>query len=208
MSVSARSPSPASIAARSSSCSATSAACQSGCDRRLARSRRPTSAIQRPSKIRASASFRVAATSAAWNARLASCAPAAVRAARSVAIACRSAARSSSPASSGREPGDLGLEQQPGLEAVEDALEADVRDEEAAVHLEGDEPVAGEPPQRLADRAARDPERVGELRLADPRAGGEPAVDDHRAQLVVGETDDRPHPERAGVVLICGYLQG
>ena len=71
----------------------------------------------------------------------------------------------------GREPREHGLEVEAGLEALENAVEPEVRDEEAAIHLELDEPVAGEPPQRLADGAARDPERVGELGLPDPRAG-------------------------------------
>ena len=98
----------------------------------------------------------------------------------------------------GGEPREHGLEMEAGLEALENSVEPEVGDEEAAIHLELDEPVAGEPPQRLADGAAGDPERVGELSLPDPRARSDASVDDHRAELVVGETDDRAHAERAG----------
>ena len=99
------------------------------------------------------------------------------------------------------EPGDAGLEQEPRLEPLEHVLEPDVGDEEAPVDLEVDEAVAREPPQRLAHRAARDAERVRELGLADPRPGPERAVDDHRAELVVGEPDDGADAERAGARL-------
>ena len=153
---------------------------------------------------RTSASFRVAVATARWNARLASCAAAAVRAARSSSIDRAERGEVVVRPSLGREAREHGLEVEAGLEALEDAVEAEIRDEEAAVHLELDEPVADEPAERLPDGAARDPERVGELCLPDPRAGGEAAVDDHRAQLVVGEADDRAHAERAGVVLISG----
>ena len=63
--------------------------------------------------------------------------------------------------------------------------------------LELDEPVPREPPQSLAHRAAGDPERLGELRLPEHGRRGRAAVDDHRADLVVGESDDRAHAERA-----------
>ena len=94
------------------------------------------------------------------------------------------------------EPGDLGLEHEPRLEPLADVVEPDLGDEEAAVDLELDEAVAGEPAQRLAHRAARDPEPVGELALAEPRARRERARDDQRADLVVGEADDRADAQR------------
>ena len=44
-----------------------------------------------------------------------------------------------------REPGDLRLEHEPGLEPVAHVVEADLGDEEATVDLELDEAVAREP---------------------------------------------------------------
>jgi hypothetical protein len=89
-----------------------------------------------------------------------------------------------------REPCDSRLEEQARLEPLEHALEPDVRDEEPAVDLEDDEPVAREATQRLADRPPGDAEPVGELGLADPGPGLQASVDDPRAQLVVGELHD------------------
>ena len=42
--------------------------------------------------------------------------------------------------------GDQGLQKEPRLEPLEDLSDAEIGDEEAAVDLELDEPVAGEPP--------------------------------------------------------------
>ena len=81
-------------------------------------------------------------------------------------------------------------------------VEPDIGDEEAAVDLEVDEAVAREPAERLAHRAARDAERC---RRARPGARREPgarrARDDQRADLVVGEADDRADPQR----LVAGW---
>ena len=148
--------------------------------------------------MRRSASFALASTTSAWNSRLASCAAAADGAARSSSTDSLQRRQVVVGAPLGGQPGDERLEQQARLEPLEDAVETEVGDEEAAVHLEGDEPVAGEPTKRLAHRAARDPEGLGDLRLAHAGARSEPPVDDHRADLVVGEPDDRAHAERGG----------
>ena len=98
----------------------------------------------------------------------------------------------------GGKPRNAGLEQEPRLETLEHALEADVRDEEAAIDLEVDETVAREAAQRLPHRAAGDTESVRELRLTDARPGLEPSVDDPCAELVVGQLDDGANAEWAG----------
>jgi hypothetical protein len=171
--------------------------CQSGRDRRLARSRRPTSAIQSASKMRTRASLPVAAR--ARRGTLGS------RRAPPRRCVRRAPPRPRAPAPRGRSRPAARPRAAPHrargaacLEALEDALGADARDEEPAVDLERDEPVAGEPPQRLADRAARDAEGVRKLRLTDARARREPPVDDHRAELVVHQPDDGPDAKRPG----------
>lgn len=98
----------------------------------------------------------------------------------------------------GCEPRDDRLEMEPCLEPLQDLGKPEVGHEEAAVHLELDEPVADETPERLADGASGDAERLRQLRLADARAGGEAAVDDHRPEFVVREADDRADAKRSG----------
>ena len=98
----------------------------------------------------------------------------------------------------GREAREDGLEVEADLEALEDAAEPEIGNEEAAVHLELDEPVADESAERLPHGAAGDAERVRQLCLPDPRTGGEAPVHDHRAQLVVGQPDDGAHAKRTG----------
>ena len=66
----------------------------------------------------------------------------------------------------------------------------------AAVRHERDEPERGEPPQRLADRRARDPVLLRELLLAQDRARRDLAGDDRlleRERDVVGLRADRCH---------------
>ena len=96
----------------------------------------------------------------------------------------------------GREARENGLEVEADLEALEDAAEAEIGNEEAAVHLELDESVADESAERLPHGAAGDAERVRQLCLPDPRARGESPVHDPRAQLVVRQPDDGAHAKR------------
>ena len=69
-------------------------------------------------------------------------------------------------------------------------------DEEAAVGLEHDEVVAGQPVECFANRGARDGERVREISLSEPRARLDLAVLDQRLDPPVGEIDDRAAVDR------------
>ena len=165
--------------------------------------RAPTLGEQPPADVgdpRASRSFTkarfpVAAATATWKARLASCAASDVRAASSASIVSSIASRSGSECRRSRKPCDPRLEHETSLEPVTDVAETGVGDEEAPVDLELDEPVARKPPQRLAHRATRDAEAAGELGLAESRSRRERAGDDQRADLVVGEPDHGVHPQ-------------
>ena len=129
---------------------------------------------------------------------------------RSPATARRSASRSASFRRSAARRAIPGSSEQARLEPLEHPLEAGVRDEEAAVHLEHDEAVACQPPERLPHGAARDPERLRQLRLADASAGLEPPVDDHaraarrrRARRRSGRGAGRtPSRSRGGTCLV------
>ena len=91
----------------------------------------------------------------------------------------------------GGEPRDARLEQRAHLEPAQHVVEPRARGAEAAVGHELGEALAGQAAQRLADRGAGDAELLGELDLPEPRAGRDLALDEHRADALVGEVDDR-----------------
>ena len=122
--------------------------------------------------MRTKASLCVATANARWNARLASCAAAGVVRRRSVSMKTElhrvevdraSAASAASRATAGSSSRRASSRSQ-------HAVETEVGDEEAAVDLELDQAVAGQPPQRLPHRASRDAQLLGELRLTETRA--------------------------------------
>ena len=125
-----------------------------------------------------------------WNSRLVSCASHGVlaRSSASTRSVERVAVRRS--AQLGRETRDPGLQDATHLEPPDDGIEPERRDEEAAIRLELDDQLAGEPMQGLAYRRARYTECVCELSLADPGPGRELPILDHRTDAVVGQIHD------------------
>ena len=94
----------------------------------------------------------------------------------------------------------MALERQPGrldLEGGADVEEADQlgavqrRDPSAAMGLDHDEPVGGEPLKRSPKRVPRDAVALRELDLAQRSAGSDRAVEDRRTQRRGKLVDDR-----------------
>jgi hypothetical protein len=96
----------------------------------------------------------------------------------------------------GREARDAGLQQEPKLEPFQHCVEMEGGDEKAAVRLEVDHVLGGQPVQRLAHRRSRDGERHGQVALPQARPRAELAGLDQVSDAPVGEVDDRAGTDR------------
>src|SRR6266571_5300712 len=82
---------------------------------------------------------------------------------------------------------DPALDRLPGIEHVQDVVDAEGGDQRAAARVHDDETVRGQPGDRLADRHPAELELGRQVLLVEHRPGRQPEVQDPLPQLLVGD---------------------